>query len=227
MLAFNPPPIFGLGTAGGFEFYIQNRGDGGPQAPRRGDAAVPRRARNSDPQLGGVQTLWRADVPQLYVDVDREKAKALGVPIDDVFDTLAATLGTYYVNDFNKYGRTWQVLMSAEPRVPQAARRHRRRLRALDKGRDDPAVVARARCSYTSGPDSLDRFNNLPAVKIIGQARAGRAARARRSRASSRSRSEVLPPDFSFDWGGASFQEKTLRRHLDASRSASRRSWCS
>ena len=65
-------------------------------------------------------------MPQLIVDVDREKAKKLGVPIDDVFDALSATLGTYYVNDFNKYGRTWQVLMSAEPRVPQAARRHRR-----------------------------------------------------------------------------------------------------
>ncbi len=70
---------------------------------------------NSDPMLGGAQTLWRANVPQLYVDVDREKAKALGVPIDEVFDTLSATLGSYYVNDFNKYGRTWQVLMSAEP----------------------------------------------------------------------------------------------------------------
>ncbi len=66
---------------------------------------------NSDPMLGGAQTLWRANVPQLYVDVDREKAKALGVPIDDVFDTLSATLGSFYVNDFNKYGRTWQVLM--------------------------------------------------------------------------------------------------------------------
>ena len=78
--------------------------------------------------LGGVQTLWRASVPQLYVDVDREQAKALGVPLDDVFDTLAATLGSYYVNDFNKFGRTWQVLMSAEAVVPQPARRHRQGL---------------------------------------------------------------------------------------------------
>ena len=70
-------------------------------------------------------------MPQLYVDVDREKAKTLGVPIDDVFDALQRTLGALYVNDFNKFGRTWQVLMSAEPRVPRAARRHRRRLRAL------------------------------------------------------------------------------------------------
>ena len=72
-------------------------------------------------------------MPQLTVDVDREKAKTLGVPISDVYAALPATLGNYYVNDFNKYGRAWQVLMSAEPQLPQAARRHRRRLRALDQ----------------------------------------------------------------------------------------------
>ena len=117
VLAFNPPPIFGLGTTGGFEFYIQNHGEGGAKALAEVKNAFLARA-NSDPQLGGAQTLWRASVPQLCVDVDREKAKTLGVPIDDVFNTLSATLGSYYVNDFNKYGRTWQVLMSAEPRLP-------------------------------------------------------------------------------------------------------------
>ena len=65
--------------------------------------------------LAGVQTLWRANVPQLYIDTDREKAKSLGVPLDQLYNTVAATLGSFYVNDFNKFGRTWQVLMSAEP----------------------------------------------------------------------------------------------------------------
>src|SRR5213076_404649 len=65
--------------------------------------------------LGGVQSLWRASSPQLYGDVDRERAKSPGVPVDEVFNTLSATLGSYYVNDFNKYGRAWQVLVSAEP----------------------------------------------------------------------------------------------------------------
>ena len=88
MLAFNPPPIFGLGTAGGFEFYLQNRGEGGAKRLAEVSAAVHRRGRARTKQLAGVQTLWRANVPQLYVDVDREKAKTLGVPIDDVFDTL-------------------------------------------------------------------------------------------------------------------------------------------
>ena len=91
-----------------------------------------------------VNTFWRANVPQLYVDVDREKAKSLGVPLDEIFNTLAATLGSYYVNDFNKYGRTWQVLMSAEPRPARPPRGRGRRLRAQREGRDDPAALARA-----------------------------------------------------------------------------------
>jgi multidrug efflux pump subunit AcrB len=88
VLAFNPPAIFGLGTAGGFEFYIQNRGDG--EAKRLDEVTQAFLARaNSDPQLGGAQTLWRATVPQLSVDVDREKAKTLGVPITDVYNALS------------------------------------------------------------------------------------------------------------------------------------------
>ena len=99
-----------------------------------------------------AQTLWRANVPQLYVDVDREKAKKVGVPINDVFNALSATLGTYYVNDFNKYGRAWQVLMSAEPVVPHAPRRHRRRLRALGQGRHGAADRRWSTSSTRPGP---------------------------------------------------------------------------
>ena len=114
VLAFAPPAIFGLGTAGGYELYLQNHGEGGPAEMQQALQAMLGRL-NSDPMLGGAQTLWRANVPQLFVDVDREKARSLGVPISDVFATLSSTLGSFYVNDFNKYGRTWQVLMSAEP----------------------------------------------------------------------------------------------------------------
>ncbi len=106
-LAFPPPPIFGLGSAGGFEFYIENHGEGGPKKLAEVVQQFQMRAAQN-PKLTQVQTLWRPNVPQLYVDVDREKAKALGVPLDELFNTLAATLGSAYVNDFNKYGRTWQ-----------------------------------------------------------------------------------------------------------------------
>ncbi len=205
VLAFAPPPIFGLGNAGGFEFYIQNRGEGGPQrlAAEMGKFLA---AANKDPQLAGVQTLWRAGVPQLHIDVDREKAKALGVPIGDVFDTLSATLGSYYVNDFNKFGRTWQVLMSAEPGYRNKPDSVGELYVRSDKGAMVP-IKTLAKVSYTSGPDSLDRFNNLPAVKLLGQGAPG-VSSGQAIAVVERIANEVLPSDFSYDWGGASFQEK-------------------
>src|SRR3954470_8642355 len=174
-LAFGPPAIFGLGTAGGFEFYIQNRGNGGaPQMAQALGAFLG--AAHQDQRLGFVQTLWRASVPQLYVDVDREKAKALGVPLEELYGTLAATLGSYYVNDFNKYGRTWQVLMSADPayrdRPDDIGKVWVRSSEGANAGSMIP-LASLARVRYSSGPDSLDRFNNLPAVKIFGSAAPG------------------------------------------------------
>ena len=204
-LAFPPPAIFGLGTAGGFEFYIQNRGDGG--ATRLSEVTQAFLARASqDPELSQVNTLWRSNVPQLRVDVDREKAKALGVNVDEVFATLSATLGTYYVNDFNKYGRTWQVLMSAEPafrkRPEDVGNVHVR----SEKGAMVP-LKALARIEHAAGPGTLERFNNLPAVKLLGNGAPG-VSSGQAIAAIERIAKEVLPPEFSLDWSGASFQEK-------------------
>jgi HAE1 family hydrophobic/amphiphilic exporter-1/multidrug efflux pump len=205
VLAFGPPPIFGLGTAGGYEFYMQNRGEGGPHKMAEAMGGLLGKL-NSDPMLGGAQTLWRASVPQLYVDVDREKVKSLGVPIDEVYNTLASTLGSAYINDFNKYGRTWQVQMSAEPSF---------RNRPADIGSvwvrsakgEMIQLSSLANVKYSSGPDSLDRFNNLPAVKIIGQAAPGVSSGQAITEVERIAR-ETLPSDFTFDWGGASYQEK-------------------
>jgi len=205
VLAFGPPPIFGLGTAGGFEFYIQNRGEGGPE--RTGQVMGQfLAAAAKEPKLAFAQSLWRPAVPQLSVDVDRDKAKALGVSLDELYGALAATLGTYYVNDFNRFGRTWQVLMSAEP-----AYRNRPDdigkvwVRAQDGAMVPLASLAKVR--FSSGPDSLDRFNNLPAVKIFGQAAPG-VSSGQAIDIVERLADKVLPPDFSYDWGGASYQEK-------------------
>ncbi len=205
VLAFAPPAIFGLGTAGGYEFYLQNRGEGGPAKTQEVLQQFLGRL-NSDPQLGGAQTLWRANVPQLFVDVDRAKAKALGVPIDDVFNTLSATLGSYYVNDFNKYGRTWQVLMSAEPQYRSRPDSVGSMWVRSASGEMVP-LSSIARVEFTSGPDSLDRFNNLPSVKLFGQAAPGVSSGQAIARVEQIA-NEVLPADFSYDWGGASFQEK-------------------
>jgi HAE1 family hydrophobic/amphiphilic exporter-1/multidrug efflux pump len=205
VFGFNPPPIFGLGTAGGFELYLQNRGEGGAKRLAEVSQAFMGAASQSK-LLGGVQTLWRASTPQLYVDVDRERAKALGVPVDELFNTLSATLGSYYVNDFNKYGRTWQVLMSAE-----AGYRKRPddigRMWVRAAGGEMVPVSALATVRYSSGPEMLDRFNNLPAVKMFGQGAPGVSSGQAIAEAERIAR-EVLPPDFSFDWGGASYQEK-------------------
>jgi HAE1 family hydrophobic/amphiphilic exporter-1/multidrug efflux pump len=205
VLAFGPPPIFGLGNAGGFEFYIQNRGEGGPQALAQAMGQF-LAAANKDPMLAGVQTLWRSNVPQLRVDVDREKAKALGVPINEVYDTLSATLGAYYVNDFNRFGRTWQVIMSAEPHYRKSPDSIGE-LYVRSNGGQMVPVKALARVEYTSGPDALDRFNNLPAVKLLGQGAPG-VSSGQAIEVVERIADEVLPADFGYDWGGASFQEK-------------------
>ena len=205
VLAFNPPPIFGLGNAGGFEFYIQNRGEGG--APRLAEVSQQLVGRVAqDPMFVQVNTLWRANVPQLYVDTDREKAKSLGVPIDELYSTLAATLGSYYVNDFNKYGRTWQVLLSAESRYRSRPDDVGDIWVRSEKGTMVPlASLLQAR--YSSGPETLDRFNNLPAVKLFGSAAPGYSSGQAIARMEAIAR-EVLPADFSYDWSGASFQEK-------------------
>jgi len=204
-LAFGPPPIFGLGTAGGFEFYIQNRGTGGSgeMAKALGQFIG---AAHKEPQLGMVQTLWRATVPQLSVDVDRDKAKALGVPLEDLYGALAATLGSYYVNDFNKFGRTWQVLMSAAPQYRDRPEDIGKVWVRSEKGEMIP-LDSLARVRYSSGPDSLDRFNNLPAVKIFGQAAPG-VSSGQAIQAVENIANKVLPQDFSYDWGGVSYQEK-------------------
>ena len=205
VLAFNPPPIFGLGQAGGYEFYIQNRGEGGPAKLAEVTQQFLGRVAQ-DPMLGPANTLWNAHVPQLSVDVDRERTKSLGVPLDEVFNTLAATLGSYYVNDFSKYGRNWQVLLSAE----QQYRNRPDDVGAVyvrsTNGNAIP-LSALAQVRYSSGPDTLDRFNNLPAVKIFGQSAPGISSGQAIERVEAIAQ-EVLPPDFSYDWGGASFQEK-------------------
>jgi len=205
VLAFNPPPIFGLGTAGGFEFYIQNRGEGGPAKLAEVMGQFLAKA-NSDPSLAGVQTLWRAAVPQLYVDLDRTAAKARGVPIDDLYNTLAATLSSYYVNDFNRFGRTWQVLMSAEPAYRMRPDAINDVFLRSDRGEMVP-LSALASIRFTSGPDALDRFNNMPAVKLLGAGAPG-VSSGQAIQAVERIANEVLPAEFSYDWSGASFQEK-------------------
>ena len=205
VLAFNPPPIFGLGNTGGFEFYIQNRGDGGSEKLKQGMQALMGAAQQSE-ILAGVQTLWRPNSPQLKVDIDREQARAMGVPLNSAFNTLAGTLGTYYVNDFNKYGRAWQVLMSAEPEFRMSPKDINHIYVKSLTGEMVP-MSAFADVQYSTGPDSLDRYNNLPAVKLLGSAAPGYSS-GQAIAEIERLAKEVLPPDMGYDWTGTAFQEK-------------------
>jgi len=205
VIAFGPPPIFGLGNAGGFELYIQNRGEDGPKALAAESEKLLGELRK-DPRIQQPLSLWRSRVPQLYVDVDRAKAKLLGVNIDDLFTTVAATLGTFYVNDFNRFGRTWQVQMSAEP----GYRRKPEDIGALFVTAADGTQVplsALAKVEYTSGPETIDRYNNLQAVKIFGSAAAGYSS-GQALAIVEEIADRTLSKDFSYEWTSASFQEK-------------------
>lgn len=205
VLAFNPPAIFGLGNTGGFEFVIQNRGEGGPAKLAEVMGAFINRA-HQEPALGMINTLWRPTTPQLRVDLDRERAKALGINVDSAFNTLAAMLGAYYVNDFNKYGRAWQVLVSADAPYRKTPEDVGQIYLRSNKGEMVP-LSAIASIEFSAGADSLDRYNNLPAVKLIGEAAPGYSS-GQAIAAVERLAREVLPSDFSYEWSGASFQEK-------------------
>ncbi|HEY7985595.1 MAG TPA: multidrug efflux RND transporter permease subunit [Methylophilaceae bacterium] len=205
VLAFNPPAIFGLGNSGGFEVNIQNKGEGG--AKRLSEVTQQFLAKASqDHTFAFVQTLWRYNTPQLYINVDRERAASLGVNLQDAFNTLSATMGTLYVNDFNKLGRTWEVLMSAD----QEYRRKPEDVLAMYVKTANNQMVplsAFAKIEYSTGPDTLTRFNNLPSVKILGNGAPG-VSSGQAIAEVEKLMKQVLPPDFTYEWSGSAYQEK-------------------
>jgi len=205
VLAFNPPAIFGLGNTGGFEIYVQNKGDGGPEKLKMGMHLMMAEAQKS-PIISSLQTLWRPDAPQLKVEMDREQARAMGVNINSAFNALAANLGNYYVNDFNKFGRAWQVIMSAEAEFRMKPEDVGRIYVKSDKGEMVP-ISAFTKIEYSRGPESLNRFNNLSAVKLIGEAAPGYSS-GQAIAEMERIAKTVLPPDMTYDWTGSAFQEK-------------------
>ena len=133
-----PPPIDGLGTTGGFKLIIEDRGNlglGELAKRQRSD----RRPRQSHAGLQGLFNSSRANTPWLYLDIDRTKCMALGVQVSDVFNTLQVYLGSYYVNNFNQFGRTWQVNVQADQRFRDRVRRHPPAPGPQQPGADDPA----------------------------------------------------------------------------------------
>ncbi len=204
-LFFAPPAIQGLGQTGGFEFYLQNAGEGGVKRLAQILPALIAEA-NKQPELAGVKTLWQANSPQIYVDVDNEKARSMGVTLSDVYNTLAATMGSYYVNDFNKNGRIYTVQLQAEGQYRAKPDDIGSMYVRSATGQMIP-VRAFTTVKFVAGPDSVERFNALPAIKLLGDAKPGFSS-GQAIAAMERAAKNVLPADVVYDWGGASFQEK-------------------
>ncbi len=208
VLAFNPPPISGMSTTGGFEAYLQNRGEGGPKDL----AAMAQKviaAAAKHPELGRVSTTFGANVPQLRVDLDREKAKALGVPVSDVFAAMQSTFGAYYVNDFNKFGRTFRVMLQSESTFRDRPESLRDVHVRSNKGEMIP-LTALATVAKSSGPEIMERFNVFPAAKLMGEPAPGYTS-GQALAAMEKVAAEALPPEYTLAWTGSSYQEKATQ----------------
>jgi multidrug efflux pump len=168
---FGPPPVAGLGTSGGFKFMIEDRGDLGLDTLQGQTENLIARA-NRQPGLAGVFTVFRANAPQLFVDVNRDQCAKLGVPLSDVFETLQVYLGSLYVNDFNLFGRTWQVVVQAEARFRNQVR-DVPRLRVRNLGGQMVPLGAVASVREINGPLILTRYNMYPAAAVQGNAAPG------------------------------------------------------
>jgi HAE1 family hydrophobic/amphiphilic exporter-1 len=202
-----PPVIQGLGTSGGFDFRLQDRGGVGSTQLQQWARQI---IQDGSAQSGlvGLYTLFRADVPQIFIDVDRTKAKTLNIPLNDVFGTLQAFLGSAYVNDFNKFGRTYQVKVQAEPQFRVQAQDINQLEVRTNSGEMVP-IGTLVDVEDTLGPQVVFRFNLYPAATIGGKPAPGFSS----SQALTLMEQMVntkLPPSMGFEWSGISFQEKQV-----------------
>jgi HAE1 family hydrophobic/amphiphilic exporter-1/multidrug efflux pump len=205
-LAFNPPPISGMSNTGGFEGYIQNRMGGSMNELSditQGFIA----SASKRPELTGLQSTFSANVPQININLDREKTKSLNVPIAAVYDTLQATFGSTYVNDFNKFGRTFRVQLQAEADFRSKIDDLKYLYVRSQQGNMIP-ISSLVTVQQTIGPESLDRFNVFPSAKIVGNAAPGFSS-GEALQAMEQVASEVLPESYSLAWGGSAFQERS------------------
>jgi len=210
VLAFNPPSIRGLGATGGFSVQIQD--------PSGGDfkkfAAVTKEfvsKAKQDPAIGGISTSFRVTAPRLYATINRDRAKALGVPISEVFDTMQAYFGNFYINDFVKFGRVYRVQTEAEAQYRSAPQDISKiYVRANGQGQAHAMIPLDTVVSTeaTSGPDPVTHFNGFNTALVLGASSPG-ASSGQTLDALQRVAEEVLVPQgYRIDWSGISFQER-------------------
>ena len=204
--AFNPPTIRGIGQAGGFEVYVQSRASA--DAKRLSEVMQSFMAELAKhPSLAGINSFYRPTTPQLKVEVDREKAIALGVPVSDVFDALQSTMGTLYVNDFNKFGRTYRVNLQADAKYrakPEDLGNVYVRSATTSEMIPLKAVII---TRNITGPEQLDRYNGFLAAKVLGGGKPG-VSSGDAIRAVEEVAAADLPEGYQIAWTGQAFQEK-------------------
>jgi hydrophobe/amphiphile efflux-1 (HAE1) family protein len=203
--AFGPPAIPGLGTGSGFSMMLQDLGGNSPeflaeQAGKFIDAATAR------PEIANIGTLYRASVPQVFLDVDKPKALKLGVPLADINTSIGAFLGGAYVNDFNRFGRLYKVYVQAEPEYRGSENGIRSFYVRNAEGSMVPlsTLVSTER---TQGPEFTTRFNLFRSAELTGQPAAGYSS-AQALDALEEVAKETLPSDMSYAWSDMSYQEK-------------------
>jgi len=206
-IAVLPPPIMGMGMAGGFDMYIQNR-RGDSIGELNGYVQEIIKKANARGDLVGVRTTLNTNVPQYSVLVDVAEAKAKGVSVADVYDTLGATFGSYYINDFNLYGRTYKVNISASGEY----RREPQDLGGVfvrsDKGELIP-ISTLVTVKKIVGSDLVERFNIFPSAKISGQPAPGFSS-GDALNAIEATANEILPEGYTISWIGTAYQEKMI-----------------
>ncbi len=205
VLAFAPPPIPGLGSGSGFTFMLQ---DTIGRSPRELDEMTRKflAAAQKRPEIGRISSVYRSTVPQLYANVDAEKALKLGVDVQDVNDALGALLGSAYINDFNRFGRVYKVYLQAEPEYrasPKVLGLFFVRSKDGQMVPLDTIVTMRE----MTGPDFTVRFNLFRAAEISGVPAAGYSSD-QALNALEEVAKEVLPAGWGYDWSNMSYQEK-------------------
>ena len=201
---FNLPPILGLGTTGGFQYVLEGL-QGQPPAELAATMRGLLVAANRASELAGVFSTFAADTPQIYLDIDRDKAQVLGVKVSDIFNALQATLGGYYVNDFNLFGRTWQVNVQAETPFRSSIEDIYRIYVKNGSGGMVP-LRALAQVRLVQGAQAVVRYNGLRSVIINGAPKEGYSSD--QALSAMERISAGLPAGYGFEWTGTAQEEK-------------------
>ncbi|MES2793240.1 MAG: multidrug efflux RND transporter permease subunit [Planctomycetota bacterium] len=202
---FAPPAVSGLGRAGGFKLMIEDRGDGGLEMLQQQTDNIVEKG-NKNPKLAGLFTVYKANSPQLFVDVDRQECLSQGVQLADVFSTLQAYLGSRYVNDFNRFGRTWQVVVQADSQFRNEISDVKRLGVRNNQGRMVPMGTL-ASVREVSSPLVLTRYNMYPAAAIQGNVANGISTGQGIEVVEALCQAE-LPQSMSFEWSEITFLER-------------------